>query len=57
LIGGNDGHVLKSVEQFDMQTHTWAKVKSMSTRRDELAAALGPDGKIYAVGGYGGKDK
>lgn len=28
----------------------------MITNRDELATALGPDGKIYAVGGYGGRD-
>lgn len=26
----------------------------MITRRDELAAVLGPDNKVYAIGGYGG---
>jgi len=26
----------------------------MIQKRDELAVALGPDGKIYAIGGYGG---
>lgn len=26
----------------------------MISRRDELAACVGPDGKIYAIGGYGG---
>ena len=26
----------------------------MLHKRDELAVALGPDGKIYAIGGYGG---
>ena len=25
-------------------------------KRDELAACLGPDNKIYAIGGYGGGD-
>lgn len=29
----------------------------MKMPRDELAVALGPDGKIYAVGGYGGPEK
>jgi hypothetical protein len=29
----------------------------MKFRRDELAVALGPDNKIYAMGGYGGADK
>ena len=26
----------------------------MITRRDELAAVIGPDNKVYAIGGYGG---
>ena len=26
----------------------------MINRRDELAACLGPDNKVYAIGGYGG---
>lgn len=29
----------------------------MLIRRDELAVTMGPDSKIYAVGGYGGPDK
>ena len=28
----------------------------MNMKRDELAACLGPDNKIYAIGGYGGGD-
>lgn len=28
----------------------------MHMKRDELAACLGPDGFIYAIGGYGGGD-
>ena len=28
----------------------------MNMKRDELAACLGPDGRIYAIGGYGGGD-
>jgi len=28
----------------------------MTLKRDELAACIGPDGKIYAIGGYGGTD-
>lgn len=28
----------------------------MNLRRDELAACLGPDNKIYVIGGYGGGD-
>jgi len=29
----------------------WTTVASMSTARDRLAAATGPDGRIYAIGG------
>ena len=32
----------------------WHKCASMNNRRDELGACLGPDNKIYAIGGYGG---
>ena len=28
----------------------------MHLKRDELAATFGPDGRIYAIGGYGGGD-
>jgi hypothetical protein len=28
----------------------------MNMKRDELAACIGPDGRIYAIGGYGGGD-
>ena len=28
----------------------------MNMKRDELAACLGPDNRIYAIGGYGGGD-
>lgn len=29
---------------------------SLNLRRDELAATLGPDGCLYAIGGYGGSE-
>ena len=32
----------------------WHKCPSMLSRRDELAAVIGPDNKVYAIGGYGG---
>ena len=27
---------------------------SLNTKRDELAVTVGPDGMVYAIGGYGG---
>lgn len=32
---------------------TWKEISDMIFRRDELAATLGPEGYIYAIGGYG----
>lgn len=57
IVGGNDGHVLNTVDALVLDTMTWEKLPPMITKRDELAVTLGPDGKIYAVGGYGGSDK
>jgi N-acetylneuraminic acid mutarotase len=57
VIGGNDGKVLSRVDVLNVQTMEWSKLPSMNMMRDEMAAALGPDGRIYAVGGYGGPEK
>jgi influenza virus NS1A-binding protein len=57
IIGGNDGRILNKVEALDLNTNTWKKFARMKTKRDELAVTLGPDGKIYAIGGYGGADR
>lgn len=56
LIGGNDGKVTKEVDILEVATGQWTKGVPMLHRRDELAACVGPDQRIYAVGGYGGGD-
>jgi hypothetical protein len=55
-IGGNDGQVLDSVDLLNLTTGMWSELPKMSTKRDELAVTVGPDGKIYAIGGYGGQN-
>ena len=50
LIGGNDGNVLRSFEIYNM--NEWISLPSMNHKRDELAAVVGPDLNIYAIGGY-----
>ena len=55
VIGGNDGQVLDSMDLLNLQTGEWSSLPSMRTKRDELAVTIGPDGKIYAIGGYGGQ--
>jgi N-acetylneuraminic acid mutarotase len=57
VVGGNDGRILNKVEALDLDTYEWRKFARMHTKRDELAVTLGPDGKIYAIGGYGGADR
>ena len=54
VIGGNDGQVQNRVEYLSLHDLQWHKCSSMITRRDELAAVIGPDNKVYAIGGYGG---
>jgi len=56
VIGGNDGRVQSRVERLNLQSLEWEKMPKMHMKRDELAACIGPDGCIYAVGGYGGGD-
>jgi hypothetical protein len=56
-VGGNDGRVLNRVDILDLDNMKWEKLANMLVRRDELASIIGPDNKIYAVGGYGGSDK
>jgi hypothetical protein len=48
---------LDKVESLDLKTHTWQQLPYLNVARDELAVTVGPDFKIYAVGGYGGSDK
>ena len=57
VIGGNDGRVLNKVEKWNGAEKKWEKVGRMSVKRDELAAVVGSDGRIYAVGGYGGVER
>ncbi len=54
IVGGNDGQVLDSMHLLNLSTGDWSELPPMTTKRDELAVAVGPDGKIYVIGGYGG---
>jgi N-acetylneuraminic acid mutarotase len=52
---GTDPQFFDTVEAFDPETNIWTPVASMSTARGALAVAVGPDGRIYAIGGFDGK--
>ena len=58
ICGGNDGHsILKVFEKYNFKTKQWIGLPNMKSKRDELGVALGPDQKIYAIGGFGGPNK
>jgi hypothetical protein len=44
------------VEVLDLVTGEWSKGEPMMETRDELAVCWGKEGKIYAIGGFGGKN-
>jgi N-acetylneuraminic acid mutarotase len=46
-----DLHALNTVEAYDPSTGFWSTRAPMPTARGALAAALGFDGRIYAIGG------
>jgi N-acetylneuraminic acid mutarotase len=53
-IGGINSNVaLNTLEAYDTSINLWFPVSSMPTARDGLAAVLGPDSRIYALGGLG----
>jgi N-acetylneuraminic acid mutarotase len=55
ICGGNDGHsILKTFESYNLKTKKWTSLPSLKYKRDELATAIGPDQKFYAIGGFGG---
>ncbi len=59
VCGGNtNGHITNSCIMIDgvKSTH-WTQIPSMLCRRDELALTIGPDQKIYAIGGFGGAER
>jgi N-acetylneuraminic acid mutarotase len=42
---------LTTVEAYDVHQNTWSTLAPLSVARGEFGAALGSDGRIYAVGG------
>jgi N-acetylneuraminic acid mutarotase len=53
-LGGPGVGDTNSVEAYTPGTNSWATVASMPTARAGFAAATGPDGRIYAIGGNHG---
>jgi hypothetical protein len=47
----NPGIVVGTSETYDRVLDRWTPMTATFRARDRLAAALGPDGRIYAIGG------
>jgi N-acetylneuraminic acid mutarotase len=60
VIGGSNNSnptfssPVHTLEIYDTGTGTWSTGANLLTARDSVAAATGADGKIYAIGGFGG---
>jgi hypothetical protein len=54
-IGGDSfsvpGGVRMDVEAYDPETNLWTTASPIPQRREDLGAAMGPDGRIYVVSG------
>lgn len=46
---------MKELECLDLSTNQWEILESMKSRREEHGLAIGPDMKIYAIGGFNGR--
>ena len=51
---GSNGSVLRKFDCLDLKKGKWTRLSDMLMKRDELSVAFGPDGNIYAIGGFGG---
>jgi len=55
ICGGSDGRILNTFISLDTKTNKWKSLENLHEKREENALVLGPDNKIYAVGGFNGK--
>ncbi len=52
LIGGNYQRMRENFVAFDPASHRWSELKILEFQRARMAGVLGPDGRIYVIGGY-----
>jgi N-acetylneuraminic acid mutarotase len=54
VVGDSPGIPSASAQLFDPATNTWATTGAMTAARSHLSLNVLPDGRVLAVGGYGG---
>ena len=55
--GNNEKETLRSFESYNLITKKWRALPPPKTKRHEHSLAVGPDQKIYAIGGASGHNK
>jgi N-acetylneuraminic acid mutarotase len=50
-FAGNNDPPLTTLEIYDIAANTWKAGAPMPTARGSLCAVMGPDGRVYAIGG------
>jgi predicted metal-binding protein len=53
-MGGNGSQAVSDLQVFGPDSRAWIARHNMNTLREDLAAAAGPDGLVYAIGGMNG---
>lgn len=53
-FGGNTTTILNQTEAYTIATNSWSSLAPMPTPRTGAAAVVGPDGRIYVIGGNNG---
>ena len=56
ISGGSDKFILKAFECLNLSTNRWEILENMIYSREEHGFSLGVDGKLYAIGGFNGKE-
>ena len=56
ISGGSDGTILNSFSYLNFLTLEWIKLCDMNYKREEHGMAIGTDNKVYAIGGFDGKE-
>ena len=55
VSGGSDGHITRNLEYLNLLTNQWKQLEPMKHKREEHGFTIGPDNKLYAIGGFNGK--
>jgi N-acetylneuraminic acid mutarotase len=56
VCGGSDGATINTLQYLDYNSKEWKGLANMIQKREDLGLVYGNDKKLYAIGGYNGKE-